>query len=187
MCVPAVSWCPVLFESTPDGFDAYRKWLGISSKRRPPTYYDLLGIEPGENDHDVIISAIQQRRAFIRSKKGEGYDGQVRTILGQFDEAASTLLVPEFKNAYDRQLGLHLKRRRSRLRSYIMPAWMETKIVRIYGEGSGIIIDAVGIVSVIALAIALMVAVWTVAQVATARKRFIITVNLDGVVRLSKG
>ena len=138
-------------------FDAYRKWLGISSKRRPPTYYDLLAIEPGESDHDVIVSAIQQRRSFIRTKIGEGYDGQVRVILGQFDEAASTLLVPEFKNAYDRQLGLHRKRKFGGRRSYVLPTWMESRIVRIYGEGSGILFDAFGIVSIIAVAIAIMV------------------------------
>ena len=156
---PLRSFMNRVLESKTMAFDAYRKWLGISSKRRPPTFYDLLGVEPGENDTDVILSALQQRRTFIRSKKGEGYDAQVRTILGQFDEAASTLLVPEFKNAYDRQLGLHLKwgRKGGRRRSYLLPSWMETRIVRIYGEGSGVLFDALGIISIIAGAIAIMV------------------------------
>ena len=92
-------------------FDPYRKWLGIPSNRRPPNYYELLGITSGEKDADVIRSAIDQRRMYIRSKKGEGQDGHVKAILGLIEEAASTLLVPEFKHGYDRQLGLHSKRK----------------------------------------------------------------------------
>ena len=138
-------------------FDPYHKWLGIPSGRRPPTYYELLGIEPGENDNEVIHSALAQRRAFVRSKKGEGRDEEVKAILRQFDEAASTLLVPEFKASYDRQIGLHLKGRwRSGRRSYLLPSWMESSVVRIYGEGSGIVGDVLGIVAVIFVAIALM-------------------------------
>ncbi len=69
----------------------------------------------------------------------------MREILAQIDEAASTLLVPEFKHGYDRRLGLHLiNKRNSRRRAYLMPAWMENRIVRIYGEGSGLIFEAVG-------------------------------------------
>lgn len=43
-------------------FDPYRKWLGIPDNRRPPSYYELLGITAGESDEDVIRSAIDQRR-----------------------------------------------------------------------------------------------------------------------------
>ena len=136
-------------------FDPYRKWLGIPDNRRPPSYYELLGITAGESDEDVIRSAIDQRRMYILSKKGEGQDGHVKVILGLIEEATSTLLVPEFKHGYDRQLGLHLKKKGSR-RSYVLPSWMESRVVRIYGEGSGIVGDLFGIVAIIFGAFALM-------------------------------
>ena len=136
-------------------FDPYRKWLGIPSNRRPPNYYELLGITAGEKDADVIRSAIDQRRMYIRSKKGEGQDGHVKAILGLIEEASSTLLVPEFKHGYDRQLGLHLKQKGSR-RSYVLPSWIESRVVRVYGEGSGIVGDVLGIVSILLVAFGLM-------------------------------
>ena len=136
-------------------FDPYRKWLGIPDNRRPPSYYELLGITAGEKDSDVIRSAIDQRRMYILSKKGEGQDGHVKVILGLIEEATSTLLVPEFKHGYDRQLGLHLKKKGSR-RSYVLPSWMESQVVRIYGEGSGIVGDLFGIVAILLGAFGLM-------------------------------
>ncbi len=138
-------------------FDPYRKWLGIPSNRRPPTFYELLGIEPGENDSDVIRAALQQRRAFVQSKRGEGYDTEVRKILGEFEEAASTLLVPEFKHGYDRQFGFGLKTKpKGNRRSYILPSWMESRVVHVYGGGSGIVGDLFGIVAILFGAFALM-------------------------------
>jgi len=136
-------------------FDPYRKWLGIPDNRRPPNYYELLGITAGEKDADVIRSAIDQRRMYIRSKKGEGQDGHVKAILGLIEEATSTLLVSEFKHGYDRQLGLHLKTKGSR-RSYVLPSWMESRVVRVYGEGSGIVGDLFGIVTILLAAFGLM-------------------------------
>ena len=136
-------------------FDPYRKWLGIPSNRHPPNYSELLGITSGEKDADVIRSAIDQRRMYIRSKKGEGQEGHVKAILGLIEEATSTLLVPEFKHGYDRRLGLHLKTKGSR-RSYVLPSWMESRVVRVYGEGSGIVGDVLGIVSILLAAFGLM-------------------------------
>jgi hypothetical protein len=138
-------------------FDPYRKWLGIPANNRSPNFYDLLAITAGENDIEVIRNAIEQRRSFVQSKRGEGHDDAVRILLGQFDEAASTLLVPEFKVGYDHQLGLHLKGKRlSNRRSYILPNWMESRVVRVYGEGSGIVGDLFGIVAIIFSAFALI-------------------------------
>ena len=33
-----------------DNFDPYRKWLGIPAGSRPPSHYQVLGIDPGERD-----------------------------------------------------------------------------------------------------------------------------------------
>lgn len=38
-------------------FDPYHKWPGIPADQRPPTFYQLLGIERGESEREVIASA----------------------------------------------------------------------------------------------------------------------------------
>ena len=57
--------------SNHDDFDGYRKWLGISNKKRPPTHYELLSISLDEDDPEVIHAAAEQRRHFVESKRGE--------------------------------------------------------------------------------------------------------------------
>jgi hypothetical protein len=146
---------PKVFGHLNMSFDPYRKWLGIPDNRRPPNFYELLGITVGERDADVIRSAIDQRRMYVRSKLGEGQDSHVKAILGLIEEATSTLLVPEFKHGYDRQLGIHLKKGGSR-RSYVLPSWMESRVVRVYGGGSGIVGDLLGIVTILLAAFGLM-------------------------------
>ena len=37
----------------PADFDAYHKWLGISPRERPPTYYRLLAIDVFEEERAV--------------------------------------------------------------------------------------------------------------------------------------
>ncbi|MFN0197778.1 MAG: formylglycine-generating enzyme family protein [Planctomycetaceae bacterium] len=97
-----------------DEFDGYRKWLGISEKRRPPTHYALLGITLDEDDADVIRSAAEQRRVFIKTKRGEGYDDLVDEILYLLKEAEFTLLKPDMRRDYDSRMNLVKKRRRRR-------------------------------------------------------------------------
>ncbi len=65
-------------------------------------------------------------------KRGEGYDAEVREILAQIDEAASTLLVPEFKHGYDRRLGLHLINKRNSRRRALSHASLDGKQDRPY-------------------------------------------------------
>lgn len=137
------------------GFDPYRKWLGIPEHRRPPTYYDILGVTRGENDDDAIRSAAQQRRAFIQSKQGEGHDKEVAKILQEIDESVACLLVPASKNEYDRRIGITGKGK-GKQKNHPLPPWFDYFPVRIYGEGSGIVSAIAGIMMVICTAIGLM-------------------------------
>ena len=52
----------------PVDFDPYHKWLGVPRGKRPPTHYDLLGVDLNEEDDEVIRTAAQQRRAFLKGK-----------------------------------------------------------------------------------------------------------------------
>jgi hypothetical protein len=98
----------------PEEFDGYRKWLGISEKKRPPSIYELLSVALDEDDPDVIRAAAQQRRSFVDSKRGEGHDAIVKEILYRICEAETILLDPVMRRDYDRQLSLFSKRRRNR-------------------------------------------------------------------------
>jgi sulfatase modifying factor 1 len=139
------------------GFDPYRVWLGIPKGIRKPNYYHVLGIAQGESSVQVIQSAIQQRRGYISSKRGDGHEESVSVILSLIDEAAATLLVSEFKHGYDRQLGLHDKKFRNRYKkAVLLPNWMESRIVRVYGEGSGLLTEVLGLVAILFGAFALM-------------------------------
>ncbi|HUT12942.1 MAG TPA: hypothetical protein VMY42_20775 [Thermoguttaceae bacterium] len=51
----------------PGAFDPYHRWLGIPPEKQPPNLYGLLGIEPFENNPDVIESAADQRMAHLRT------------------------------------------------------------------------------------------------------------------------
>jgi curved DNA-binding protein CbpA len=90
--------------SNHDDFDGYRKWLGITNKKRLPTHYELLGISLDEDDPEVIHAAAEQRRRFVESKRGDGHDGVVTEILYRISEAETTLLNNEMRRGYDRQL-----------------------------------------------------------------------------------
>ncbi|TWU49261.1 PDZ domain-containing protein [Rubripirellula reticaptiva] len=137
--------------------DPYRVWLGIPSDRRPPTYYDILSLEPGESDEAVIRSAAEQRRSYVLSKQGGDHDRAVYKILGQIDEAVATLVVPATKFEYDRLIGLHAKTNKAGKRRSKSHAKHQKSPERIYGEGSGIVSGFAGIMGVISICIGAMV------------------------------
>ena len=136
--------------------DPYRIWLGIPKDVKNPNYYNILGIAQGESNVDVIRSAIEQRRFYIQSKRSQGDANAANQILGLIDEAAATLLVPDFKHGYDRHIGLHLKSKSGKRTAYLLPEWMESRVVRVYGEGSGLIAEVLGLVAILFGAFALM-------------------------------
>ncbi len=138
-------------------FDPYRVWLGVPKGIKRPNYYHILGIAQGESSFQVIRSAIEQRRSYVMSKRGEGHDESVHQILSLIEEAAATLLVTEFKHSYDQHVGIHLRETPRRFRKAILlPPWMESRVVRVYGEGSGLLVEVLGLVAILFGAFALM-------------------------------
>ena len=85
-------------------FDPYRKWLGIRDPQRPPTHYRLLGIEPFEDDPEVIQNAADQRMAHVRTFQTGAHSERSQQILNELSMARICLLKPEKKSAYDAQL-----------------------------------------------------------------------------------
>lgn len=133
-----------------DEFGGYRKWLGIASKKRPPTHYELLAISLDEDDPDVIRAAAEQRRHYVEAKRGDGLDSVVNKILYRIGEAEATLLNDEMRRDYDRQLSLFEKRRKNRqIDPFVSPSRVKSRPGRTVGEDTGIVKTFVGIMAVV--------------------------------------
>ena len=147
----------IMMSDNHDDFDGYRKWLGITSKVRPPSHYELLKISLDEDDDDVIQSAAEQRRHYVESKRGSGHDDLVGEILMRIDEAEITLLNYNLRREYDRQLDLFEKRRKSRkVDPNATTTVFESRPGRSIGEDNGILKTFAGIVAVLCVAFAAM-------------------------------
>src|SRR5690242_20602723 len=92
-------------EGTAPMFDAYHKWLGIPPDQRPPTYYQLLGIAPGEGDSDVIEAAALRQMAFVRHFQTGPHARDCARVLGELSQARLTLLDDIKRAAYDALLA----------------------------------------------------------------------------------
>ena len=86
-------------------FDAYHKWLGIPPGPRPPTHYQLLGINPTERDRDVIESAAVRQTAYVRHFQAGAYAKECARILGELAQARLVLIDPARRAAYDATLA----------------------------------------------------------------------------------
>ncbi len=89
-------------------FDPYHKWLGISKKHRPPTYYQLLGIDSDEDDLEVIEEAAMMRTAHLRSFQSGPQAEHCANLLTEIAEAAETLRDSEKRRAYDAKHAAHV-------------------------------------------------------------------------------
>ncbi len=155
--------------SNQDDFDGYRKWLGVTSKKRPPTHYELLGIMLDEDDSDVIRAATTQRRSFVESKRGEGHDSLVAEILYRIGEAEVTLLNPTLRRDYDRQQELFEKRRKNRqVDPNASRSRFRSRPGRTVGEDGGIVKTFVGIMAVVCVGFGVMA--WFSFQLPWAKK-----------------
>ena len=85
-------------------FDPYRKWLGIPEDSRPPTHYQLLSIQPGERDPDVIRAAVTQRSAYVRNYQAGKHADDATRLLNEIAAADACLGNKEKRAAYDTEL-----------------------------------------------------------------------------------
>ncbi len=85
-------------------FDPLHKWLGIPPAQQPPNVYQLLGIQPFENDLDVISNAADQRMSHLRSFAQGPNAASAENLLNQIASARLCLLDPGKKKAYDDSL-----------------------------------------------------------------------------------
>jgi len=85
-------------------FDPYYKWLGIPPKEQPPNHYRLLAINLFESDPDVIEAAADRQMSHLRSYQTGKHSAESQKLLNECAAARVTLLNPQKKAEYDRQL-----------------------------------------------------------------------------------
>lgn len=85
-------------------FDAYARWLKIPADRRPPNYYDLLGLPALESDGARIRKASMERTAYVRRFCLGQHGAEATKLLGELAAAFSCLLDPAAKAVYDDRL-----------------------------------------------------------------------------------
>ena len=92
-------------------FDPYRRWLGVPPDRRPPTYYDLLGVGRGEDDAETLRAAAARRKAAVRPELAGEHADAAHRILYELEEAALALTDPTTRAKYDDRLKSRRRKR----------------------------------------------------------------------------
>jgi hypothetical protein len=91
-------------EGRGEEFDPYAAWLSIPLNRRPPNYYDLLGLRVFEDDADKIRSQGQKRFAMVHKYRvGRRQVAAIR-LLRELSNAIAHLTDPTLKHQYDEEL-----------------------------------------------------------------------------------
>jgi hypothetical protein len=85
-------------------FDPYYLWLGIRDAERPPNHYRLLGLDPFEEDLQVISMAADRQMAHLRTFQNGPHAGASQQLLNEVALARVCLLDAERKRVYDQQL-----------------------------------------------------------------------------------
>ncbi|HVX13749.1 MAG TPA: NPCBM/NEW2 domain-containing protein [Pirellulales bacterium] len=87
-----------------EGFDPYRRWLGIPVGERPPNHYSLLGLNVFEDDADAIANAADRQMAYVRTHQNGPYVAATQKVLNELAAARLCLLNPTQKARYDADL-----------------------------------------------------------------------------------
>ncbi len=94
-------------------FDPYYHWLGIPPDEQPPSHYRLLGIQPLEENREVIQNAADRQMAHLRTFQSGPHSAASQKLLNEVSTARVCLLSTEKKAAYDQQLRAPVGTRRS--------------------------------------------------------------------------
>ena len=87
-----------------ESFDPYRAWLGIPPEEQPPNHYRLLGVQPLEEDPEVIAAAADRRVGNLHASQTGEHAELARRLLDEIAYAKACLLNPARKAAYDEGL-----------------------------------------------------------------------------------
>lgn len=85
-------------------FDPYATWLVIPADRRPPTYYDLLGVAVDEPDPAAIEQAALRRMSKVRQHQIGPHSDLSQQVLSELARARLVLMDPDRRAEYDATL-----------------------------------------------------------------------------------
>ena len=85
-------------------FDPYYKWLGIPREEQPPNHYRLLGINPLEDDPQVIEAAADRQMVYLRTFQTGAHVQLGQRLLNEIAQARLCLLSKTKKAEYDAAL-----------------------------------------------------------------------------------
>ena len=85
-------------------FDPYAEWLEIPDDRRPPTYYDLLGLAPFEGNSARIMQAAVDRTALVRRYQLGPHADAALKLISELSVAFDCLADIDRKRDYDARL-----------------------------------------------------------------------------------
>lgn len=88
----------------PETFDPYYQWLGIPPEEQPANHYRLLGIEPFEQNPEIIEAGTDRQTVHLRTFQIGPQSDVSQKLLREVAAARLCLLDPVKKAAYDRQL-----------------------------------------------------------------------------------
>ncbi len=87
--------------TTPDDFDPYLNWLGITPHERPIDHYRLLGVERFEPNVNAIAHAAEHRMMSVRQYQTGPRGHHTQQILNELTAAKLCLLDANTKSTYD--------------------------------------------------------------------------------------
>lgn len=85
-----------------ESFNPYHRWLGIREEQ--PTFYRLLGVDPFEDDPDVIEDGAERQIAHVRNYQTGKHAEQAHQLLKELTDAKRCLTQPDRKQFYDQSL-----------------------------------------------------------------------------------
>lgn len=86
-------------------FDPYSEWLGVASEERPPDYYSMLGVDPGDSSTDRIQTAFADAVARVRIYQVGARGTEAQRVLDELSTAFRVLSTPQSRREYDAQLA----------------------------------------------------------------------------------
>jgi hypothetical protein len=87
-------------------FNPYHQWLGLERSITRPNHYQLLGVEPSEQNAERIAQAANRALVKVRSCSPGPRNAEWARLIEEITAAASCLCDPVRRVEYDRSLGL---------------------------------------------------------------------------------
>src|SRR5262245_9547241 len=84
--------------------DLYADWLGISSGKRPPDHFALLGLSSDEENPAAIEKAAREQAQKIRERMMPAQADAAKTLMQEITRARAILLDPAKRTAYKASL-----------------------------------------------------------------------------------